>query len=73
MSRTTTTTGRSSSTQTSQSEDTGQQVQKFVFDAEGVSSQWIYPEMAEVVCALCGKRCKEKGIPLCVNGNPYCG
>jgi hypothetical protein len=38
-----------------------------------VSSTWFHPELSPVVCALCGKHCKEEGKPLCVNANPYCG
>jgi hypothetical protein len=42
---------------------------ELVFDADQVVSPWYHPELAPVLCALCGKNCKVK----CVNVNPYCG
>jgi hypothetical protein len=38
-----------------------------------VSTNWFHPKLSPVMCALCGKQCKERGVPLCVNGNPFCG
>lgn len=43
------------------------------FDGNQVKGVWFHPKLAPVICALCGKQCKEKGLPLCVNINPYCG
>jgi hypothetical protein len=45
----------------------------FDFESDSIESNWFQPEMAEIICAVCGQQCKEKGLPLCVNGNPYCG
>jgi hypothetical protein len=47
--------------------------QEFIFDGDRVTSSWVQPEMTDVICNICGKRCKERGAPLCVNANPYCG
>jgi hypothetical protein len=48
--------------------------QTFTFNSDGsITSPWIQPEMVDVFCAICGKRCKELRKPLCVNANPYCG
>ena len=41
-----------------------------VFEGYTVSSPWYHPKLAPVMCALCGKGCKEIR---CVNVNPYCG
>jgi len=45
----------------------------FTFDGDRVKSTWMVPEMAPAVCAICGKGCAEKGLPMCANGNPFCG
>ena len=43
------------------------------FDGDKVTGIWYHPEIESVICALCGKGCKEKGLPICVNVNPWCG
>ena len=69
MSTPRTKTGNLSSIPTSVSERT----QKLTFDGDQITSDWFQPEMAKVMCEICGKRCKELHKPLCVNANPYCG
>jgi hypothetical protein len=44
---------------------------ELVFDGDKVSSFWYNPELAPLLCALCGKECEDK--TLCFNTNPYCG
>lgn len=43
------------------------------FDGNTIKSDWMIPEMAPAICAICGKNCIEKGLPVCVNANPFCG
>lgn len=43
------------------------------FDGDRITGSWMVPEMAPAICAICGKRCLERGLPLCVNANPFCG
>jgi hypothetical protein len=43
------------------------------FEGLSVSSDWFHPELSSMVCALCGKKCIEKGKTMCVNANPFCG
>jgi hypothetical protein len=48
--------------------------QVFNINPDGsMTSDWVQPEMIPVICATCGKRCKELRKPLCRNANPYCG
>lgn len=44
---------------------------ELVFDGDRVISYWYNPELAPLLCSLCGKECKDK--TLCFNTNPYCG
>ena len=43
------------------------------FDGQSVTTDWFHPGLTPISCALCGKKCQEKGKPLCVNANPFCG
>ena len=43
------------------------------FEGLKVTTDWFHPGLTPVACALCGKQCQEKGKPLCVNANPFCG
>lgn len=43
------------------------------FEGQTVTTNWFHPELTPISCALCGKQCQEKGKPLCVNANPFCG
>lgn len=43
------------------------------FDGDRIKSTWMVPEMAPAICAICGKGCLEKGLPMCADGNPFCG
>lgn len=45
----------------------------FTFDGDRIKSTWMVPEMAPTICSICGKGCVEKGLPMCANGNPFCG
>lgn len=48
--------------------------QTFTFDGDTIKSDFVsVPELTPCICAICGKGCLEKGLPLCVNGNPLCG
>jgi len=44
---------------------------ELVFDGGDVRSQWYHPDLAKVLCSLCGKGCE--GLGKCVSVNPYCG
>ena len=39
------------------------------FDGDKVIGAWYHPDLAPILCALCGKECKVK----CTAVNPYCG
>lgn len=43
------------------------------FEGKTISGVWYHPDLADFVCSVCGKRCKELNKPICVNVNPYCG
>jgi hypothetical protein len=43
------------------------------FEGNKISGVWYHPDLADFVCAICGKQCKELGKPICVNVNPFCG
>lgn len=43
------------------------------FEDGEVRGVWYHPALEPVICALCGKGCKEKGLPVCHNVNPWCG
>jgi hypothetical protein len=34
---------------------------------------WYHPVMAPIMCALCGKSCREQGKEPCPNLFPFCG
>lgn len=42
------------------------------FEGNTVTS-WYHPKLAPIMCALCGKGCREAGKMPCVRINPYCG
>lgn len=44
---------------------------ELVFDGDTVSGVWYHPDIAPVLCALCGENCMDKS--LCSSTNPYCG
>lgn len=41
---------------------------ELTFDGNRVRSSWYHPDLAPVLCSLCGKGCNT-----CTNTNPYCG
>jgi hypothetical protein len=43
------------------------------FEGRSITTDWFHPDLEPVMCAICGKQCKEKGKPLCVVANPFCG
>lgn len=52
---------------------TSEEEMTLTFDGDTIKGDWMIPEMAPAICAICGKQCVEKGLPLCINGNPFCG
>ena len=57
----------------SASNPTGNTIQiDLTFDGDSCQS-WYHPSLAPVMCALCGKNCRERGELPCVRINPYCG
>ena len=49
----------------------GSKVIEMTFDGDKVEGVWYDQKIAPVLCALCGKGCKEQS--LCYNVNPWCG
>lgn len=43
---------------------------ELTFEGDEVQSSWYHPDLAEVLCTLCGKGCTKVK---CVMVNPYCG
>jgi len=39
-----------------------------IFEGDKVSSSWYDKKLEEILCALCGRECKDKSR--CVNANP---
>jgi hypothetical protein len=54
-------------------EEGSEEEMTLTFDGDSIKSTWMVPEMAPAICAICGKGCIEKGLPMCINGNPFCG
>lgn len=54
-------------------EEGSEESMTLTFEDGRLKSSWMVPEMAPAICAICGKGCIEKGLPMCVNGNPFCG
>lgn len=43
------------------------------FDGDNVHCDWYDPQIHDVVCGLCGKKCREQGKSPCTMVNPFCG
>ena len=44
---------------------------ELTFEGDRAHSPWYDPRLEGVLCALCGRNCKDRS--LCYNANPYCG
>jgi hypothetical protein len=49
------------------------EVELHFLDDGTVDFGWYHPVMAEMMCGLCGKGCREQGKEPCANLFPFCG